>query len=240
MSLKLRTKILLIVIFLLTASYLCRIFDVSRILSFLLPTKEEVTVVRYFPFSTADSLKEWEEKVLNKRVKYRIESSGSESYVHAISNSSCSAMYYKIKLDVRMQPILSWKWRINGFPNKKFPDNLLDREEDDFAARVYVIFPALFFSNSKVLEYIWAKDLKTEAISSSPYSDNIKLIVAESGLNEENKWVLEERDIYEDYLLAFNAKPRSNISAIAFMCDSDSTKSSAEAFFDEIKIFYRK
>ena len=230
------TKILLILaVFLTAALYLNRIFGIREIISFLLRRKE-IAVVKYFPFSAPDSLEEWGSKVLHKKVTYKIESSGNESYVHAISHGSCSAMYYKVKLDVHRHPVLSWKWRVSKFPDKKFPDDLLSKEEDDFAARVYVIFPALFFSNSKVLEYIWAKDLKVGTVSSSPYSDNIKLIVAESGLKEENGWVFEERDIYEDYLLAFNTRPRSKIGNIAFMCDSDSTGSSAEAYFDEIRI----
>lgn len=239
MTPRLRIKILLIfAIFLLATLCLSRIFDVSKIISFLFPKK--ITIVKSFSFSTEDSLKEWDEKILNKKVSYRIESSGNESYVRAISNGSCSALYHKIKLDIHRRPMLSWKWRINNFPDKKSPDDLLNEEEDDFAARVYVIFPALFFSNSKVLEYIWAKDLEVGTISSSPYSDNIKLIVVESGLSEENQWVTEERDIYEDYILAFNSKPRLKIGAIAFMCDSDNTGSSAGAYFDEIKIFYKE
>jgi len=130
---------------------------------------------------------------------------------------------------------------INSFPSKNSPDNLLNKKEDDFAARMYVIFPALFFSNSKVLEYIWAEDIEIGTVVSSPYSDNIKLIVVERGLmNENDGWITEERDIYKDYVWAFDSKPRLKMGAIAFMCDSDSTKSNAEAFFDEIKIFYKK
>lgn len=241
MSFRSRVKIFLIVIiFLATILCLSKIFDISKIISFFLPKEEELIIVKHFSFSTEDSLREWEEKVFDKRVGYKIESKESESYIHAYSSRSCSALYHKIKLDVLERPFLSWKWCIGSFPDKRFPDNLLSMEEDDYAARIYVIFPAMFFSNSKVLEYVWAKDLKVGTISLSPYSDNIKVIVIESGLDERNKWVTEVRDIYNDYILAFNTKPQYKIGAIAFMCDSDNTKSSAEAFFDDIKIFYKK
>jgi hypothetical protein len=240
MGLRLRPKFLLICIILLAAALgITGTFVLSKLLSLFRAEKEEITIVRHFSFSTNDSLKEWDEKVLNKKVSYEIESSGNESYIHAVSNSTCSALYHKIKLDAGKRPILTWKWRISNFPNKESPDNLLNKEEDDFAARMYVIFPALFFSNSKVLEYIWANNLEVGTISSSPYSKNIKLIVVESGANK-GDWVFEERDLYEDYILAFNAKPKANIGAIAFMCDSDSTESNAEAFFDEIKIIHKK
>jgi len=241
MPLKLRTKIsLVLTIFLVTLLCLYKLFNFFRIISFPLPKKEGFTLIKYFPFSTKDSLKEWDEKVFNKRVDYRIETKDNESFVHATSNHSCSALYHKIKLDVNRQLTLSWKWCVNSFPNKRFPDNLLCKEEDDYTARVYVIFPALFFSNSKVLEYIWAKDLKVGTVSSSPYSDNIKIIVAESGIKKENDWATEERNIYDDYMLAFNIPPKFKIGAIAFMCDSDSTQSNTDAYFDEIKIFYKR
>lgn len=241
MSVGWRVKISFVLVILLsTAIFFDKLFDFSKIICFFRPKKEDVVIVKYFPFSDRDSLREWEEKVLNKKVDYKIESEDSESYVRALSNRSCSAKYYKVKLDVNECLFLSWKWRISKFPDKQSPDNLLDKEEDDFAARVYVIFPALFFSNSKVLEYIWTKDLKVGTISSSPYSDNIKLIVVESGINTKGDWVREERNIFKDFILAFNTTPKSRIGSIAFMCDSDSTKSKAEAYFDEIKIFYRK
>lgn len=238
---KSRVKTLLIsAIFLVTLLCLCKIFNISKIISPFLPKKKESVIIKYFPFSTEDSLKEWEEKVFNKKVDYRIEIKDNKFYVHATSNRSCSALYHKVKLDVNRQLMLSWKWCIDGFPTKRSPDNLLRKEEDDYAARVYVIFPALFFLNSKVLEYIWAKDLKVGTIASSPYSDNIKIIVAESGVKEGNEWVIEERNIYDDYKLAFNTPPKFKIGAIAFMCDSDSTRSSADACFGEIKIFIKK
>ncbi|MBL7070705.1 MAG: DUF3047 domain-containing protein [Candidatus Omnitrophica bacterium] len=211
-------------------------FDLA---SHIFPEKK-VDVIKYFPFSSDDSLKEWDKKILHKRVDYSIETKDDESYVRAMSRRSCSALYHKMNLDVKGRPFISWKWRVGDFPDKRLPEDLLNQEEDDFAARVYVIFPAIFFSNTKVLEYVWARDLEAGEISSSPYSDNIKLMVVESGPSAEDKWVTEERNIYVDYLLAFKSKPKAKIGAIAFMCDSDSTGSSAEAFFDDIKVFYKE
>ena len=73
----------------------------------------------------------------------------------------------------------------------------------------------------------------------SPYSRNLQLIVAECGKGERNEWVSEYRDIYEDYVMAFGEEPKLNIGAIAFMTDADSTGSTAESFYDEIKIGYQ-
>ena len=234
----LRIKILVVMAVLLTAVFCAdRIFDFYGVVMSLFPGKEAAVTVKSFSFSQSDSLEEWNEKILNGHTSYTIEDKDGESYVHALSNNACSAMYYQVKLDVNRHPFLSWKWRVVVFPDKPCPDNLCSKAEDDYAARMYVIFPAIFFANSKALEYVWANGSAPGTIVSSPYSANIKVIVVESG--EKGEWASEERDIYKDYVEAFGAKPTLKIGAISFMCDSDSTKSRAETLFADINIFYK-
>jgi len=198
-----------------------------------------IEVIKYFPFSKENSLKEWREKIFKGRVEYSIKRADHESFVLATSRGTASALFYKITLDVNKRPVISWKWNAKKFPAKDGVESLKNARQDDFSARVYVIFPAFFFTNSRAIEYIWAEKIKVGTVSPSPYSRNLQLIVVESGAGKE-EWVTEERDIYEDYIEAFGDKPRYNVGAIAFMTDADSTKSMAEAFYDEIKIGYKK
>ena len=44
--------------------------------------------------------------------------------------------------------------------------------------------------------------------------------------------------IYDDYIKLFGEKPKLNIGAIAFMTDADSTKTTANAVYDEITLSY--
>ena len=119
-------------------------------------------------------------------------------------------------------------------------ESLETQDEDDFAARVYVIFPALFFTNSKVLEYVWANELPVGMIGTSPYSKNIKIIVARSGPGNEKQWMPEDRDIIADYIKAFGHAPEYNIGAVAFMTNAEHTGTSADAMYDDIKLGYKK
>ena len=200
----------------------------------------KVDVIKHFSFSDGAALREWKIKPFKGRVNYEIISDGSESYVTAASEGTASALFYKIKLDMGKRPILSWKWRVKKFPDKKGSEDLKSAGKDDFGARLYVIFPAMFFTRTRAIEYIWTEKAKEGTISPSPYSRNLQLVVVESGKKEGAGWVYEERDIYDDYLEAFGEPPRYNIGAIAFMTDADSTKSSAEALYDDIKIGYYK
>ncbi len=197
-------------------------------------------VVKHFAFSTEGSLKEWKEKIFKGHVKYSIKKADHESFVLATSKGTASALYYKIRLDMKKGPVISWKWNAQMFPAKDSVESLKDAKTDDFAARVYVIFPALFFTNSRALEYIWTEKIKEGTIAPSPYSKNLQLIVAESGKKENPEWIYEERDIYSDYVKAFGEEPKYDIGSIAFMTDADSTRSMAETFYDEIKIGYKK
>src|SRR3989338_10976705 len=120
--------------------------------------KYKLLLIKWFPFSEENSLKEWEEKIFKGKVVYKVEKERVVSYVRATSSQAASALYYKIKMDARRKhPVVSWKWNVQKFPTKKLPESLGTKDEDDFAARVYVIFPAIFFTNSKVLEYVWAE-----------------------------------------------------------------------------------
>lgn len=112
-------------------------------------------------------------------------------------------------------------------------------EKDDYAARVYVIFPSWIFSNTKCIEYIWSQNLPVGEIITSPYFANIKLIVVESGKKNNEEWAYEERNIYDDYKRAFGRNP-SGVGAIALMTDTDNTLSTAEALYADIKVGYKK
>ena len=198
-------------------------------------------IVKDFPFSEENALKEWEEKIFKGKVVYRVEKGQTLSYVRATSDKTASALYYKLKLDAKKKsPVISWKWNVDKFPEKKVKESLETKNEDDFAARVYVIFPAAFFTNSKVLEYIWSETLPEGTIGTSPYSKNIKLIVARSGPNLDKKWFREDRDIAADYMKAFGTKPEYNIGAVAFMTNTEHTGTSADAMYDEINLGYKE
>jgi hypothetical protein len=64
----------------------------------------------------------------------------------------------------------------------------------------------------------------------------VKLIVLRSGYGDGDGWISETRNVYEDYIMAFGKKPTRSAGAIALMCDSDSTKTLAESYFDSIEI----
>lgn len=199
--------------------------------------------LKWFPFNREDALKEWKEKVFRGRVFYEVSPGAPQGYLFAKSDKASSGLFYKISFSPRKYPYISWSWKIGRFPSKAQSASVSKKswiERDDYAARVYVIFPAFIFTNTKCIEYIWSEDLPKGAVLTSPFYRNIKLLVLESGSEKLGEWVLEERNIMDDYRLAFGNYPQASVGAIALMTDADNTQSASEGYYAGIKVGYRQ
>ncbi|UCD55511.1 MAG: DUF3047 domain-containing protein [Candidatus Omnitrophota bacterium] len=204
------------------------------LLFFCIAAYSGVVCLKKFTFDDIKGLDKWKKMILSGEVKYSLIRHGKEGYVKALSEKSCSSLYYRIGFKLKDYSILKWKWKILQFPD--ISKARTEKERDDYAARVYVIFPFLTFSSSKFIEYIWAEDLPVGTIIDSPFGSNIKMIVVRKEMTPEGEWATETRNVYEDYIKVFGEKPRRNVGAIAIMCDADGTKTSAESLFDNIII----
>lgn len=190
--------------------------------------------LKEFTFNETDALAKWGKMVLDGQVEYKLLKAGDNGFVQALSEKAASALYYRVGYDVEDYPVLSWKWRVLKFPDTSAAKT--DKERDDYAARVYVIFPFLNFSTSKFIEYVWSENEPVGTVITSPSGDNVKMIVARSGRNESGEWASETRNVYEDYLKVFGEKPGLKAGAVAIMCDADSSNTTAESVFDDIAI----
>lgn len=192
-------------------------------------------------FNEYDSLKKWEEKIFKRKVLYSVIKDRSEGYLNAYSYQAASGLVYWIKFNPKDEPMVGWKWKVVKFPDKEGGVQVQSPwiEKDDFAARFYIIFPSFPFLSFKCLEYVWDDSLPKDTVLTNPKFKNLKIIVAESGVDNLGKWVDVERNIHEDFKKNFGSQP-PNAGAIAIMTDSENTLSTAEAQYDQIRIGYEK
>lgn len=188
------------------------------------------TYLRQFSFDEDNALRSWRQRIVEGKVDYFLDREGDNGFIHAFSKESASALYYRIGFKLKEYPFLSWRWRVLKFPKKE------SLKEDDYAIRVYVIFLGLSFSSSRFIEYIWAEHLPQGTIQQSPSAKNIMQIVVRSGKPISDEWFEEERNVAEDYRKVFKTKHYRTASAIAILCNSNLTKSEAEALVDHIII----
>jgi len=190
-----------------------------------------------FGFSPPSGLKDWQEKNLARaNTRYLLSEDGGKLCVEASGESSASALLYRRRMTDLEDPYVSWEWKAVKFPSRASPEdeNLCEKANFDFAAQLYVIFHARFFMDTRAIQYVWTESLPAGTVSRSPYTKNVMIMVLESGASGE--WKSEKRDIRKDYKELFGEELDADIEGIAFMTDSDSTRSSSAAYYANIEI----
>ena len=195
-------------------------------------------IIARYSFENQASLKQWEEKIFKGSTQYQVLSESGDHFLKFKSNDACSGLYVRVDTPETANLYLSWRWRALVFPKKKTPEKLSNKNEDDFAARVYIIFLGANFFKSDVIEYIWDEKAPVGSAVSSPYSDRIKLYVLRSGPTPEaaGGWFTEERNVAEDYEKIYGKPPQKPVGAIAIMSDSDNTGTNSEADFADVTL----
>jgi hypothetical protein len=129
-------------------------------------------------------------------------------------------------------PILTWRWKIEKVISK---GDARRKEGDDYAARIYVVFPSKLFWRTKAVNYIWANRLPIGEVVKNRYTSNDIMIAVESGNSNAGKWIEERRNVLEDFRRCFGYDP-PNVGAIAIMTDTDNTGEEVTAWYGIIRI----
>lgn len=172
----------------------------------------------------------WSDKGFKGRTVYELVNDEGRTVIKAHSVRSASGLIKKIKLDTKEYPILRWSWKIEHTLKR---EDVTRKNGDDFAARVYVVFPGFFFWQTKAINYVWSDKMAKDSWARNPYTSNAIIIAVESGDSKVGKWVNEERNVYEDFLRVFGKGP-PKLGAIAIMTDTDDTMDEATAYYGDI------
>lgn len=181
---------------------------------------------------SAASLDGWESKSFKGETRYGFAIDGGRRVLQAESKGSASGYYHKLNVDPREYPLLRWSWKI---AQTVAGENARSKGGDDFAARVYVVFPSFLFWQSRSLVYVWSGSLKKGEVVTSPYSDRVMIVAVESGNGLAGSWVREERNYAADYRRFFGEAP-GKLGAVAVMTDTDNTGSEARAWYGDITL----
>jgi len=83
------------------------------------------------------------------------------------------------------------------------------------------------------LRYVWTNGaVPAGAVIDNPYlPGTVRSIVVKSGTERIGTWVIERRNMVDDYVRAFGSQPANGIHAIALFTDNDQTKEPVEAYY---------
>ena len=182
-------------------------------------------------FST-EGLAGWEARKFKGATEYSLVRDSGRTVVKAVSKGTASGLFKKVKLDPKNFRYLRWSWKIAGAVKN---GDETTKAGDDYAARVYVVFPGRFFWQTKAINYIWANRLARGEAIPNAFTSHTMMLAVESGPERTGQWITEERDILADYRRLFGGEPRG-IGAIAIMTDTDNTGSEATAWYGDITL----
>ncbi|MBI5523269.1 MAG: DUF3047 domain-containing protein [Desulfarculus sp.] len=185
-------------------------------------------------FSASD-LAGWEEKVFKGHTRYELVQAQGRVVLRAEAQASASALIRTLRLDLRRYPRLRWSWKIEGILPQ---GDERGKAGDDYAARVYVVFPSALFWRVRAINYIWANRLPQGQHLPNAFSANAVMLAVRSGPEQAGQWLSEERDVLEDYRRLFGGEP-PEMGAVAVMTDADNTGGRAVAYYGDISLAAR-
>jgi len=163
---------------------------------------------------------------------YSVKREENNQFLHADARAASIQVAYEKNWLLKEFPILRWKWRA-----RIFPEGTDERKKsgNDNVAGVYVVLGG--WPIPRALKYIWSDTLTPEFSFNSPHSTRTKILVQRSGRSPLNEWMVEERNVFEDYQKLFgDSDPNPAARGIALLTDSDNTGTRAMGDYDNICI----
>jgi hypothetical protein len=171
--------------------------------------------------------------------------------LRARASRSASGLRQALDVDPQMRPRISWEWRvvqlIDGADNA-------DRHAEDSPVRLMLFFDGdhaelplrerAMFDLARIasgrsppyatLKYIWENRQPEDTILPSPFTGQVRMIVAGSGKRRLGGWKRFERDYVADYRRAFGKSP-GRLIGVGILTDTDNTGETVEAYCGDIR-----
>ena len=174
----------------------------------------------------------WKQVKFGSLTDYRIVTENSNACLKASANMTASALATKAGIQPARQTTIRWRWKIDSCPTNGSEDKLATF---DHTARVFVAFDT-FIGPPRTINYVWANRAKTNSTFDHPSSSRSKFIVLESGNEKTGRWLVEQRDLKKDWQTLFKSDSVPKIVGLGVFTDSDGTRASVTAWYDDIVV----
>jgi hypothetical protein len=187
----------------------------------------------------------------NTPTRYRLVQTGDATALEADAEEGGSGLYRKIRIDLKLHPILEWRWKVPP-PDDSAPGLDVasrasplvrlslafhgDPAKLDFEDRTKLRLAKVLTVNGlpyASLLYVWMYNVPAETVVHSPHTDRVRMVVVESGAQRIGEWVSIRRNVLEDYRRAFGEEP-SDVLAVGLMTDPGDDGSPRRSFYGDI------
>jgi len=193
-----------------------------------------------------------------QRTEFALVSDAGRTVLRARAHASTAGLLRRLTIDPNALSLLEWDWKVMNLLARS---DLTTRAGDDFPARLYVTFDVpleqfnpvqrIFLALARsiwgeslplaALCYVWDRQAPTGTMVPNPYTERVRMVVAESGPARLGRWQHMQRNLVDDYRRAFAAddaalaaQPVPLVNSIVLSSDTDDTGEDAEAFFGDV------
>ena len=177
---------------------------------------------------------EWQHLQFRGATEYRLSIEDAQLAVCAIGHESASGLIRRVEFDHSRCGVMEWAWRIDTL---QADADIREKEREDVAASLFLLFgdPGFIVDPDPVptLRYVWTNEwVPVETVVANPYlPETVRNIVVESGPSKVGQWVIERRNVREDFEKAFGYQPQEAVQAFALFTDNDQTKQTVRACY---------
>ena len=204
------------------------LFILSSLLSFSYAEK-----VKVFEFTNSEleNLKVRKVRGAKNKTEYSVGKNENGSFLKAIANNSASGLGKEMKIDLNKTPFLNITWKVEK--DIKGIDET-SKKGHDYAARVFVVKKtgATPLSN-KAMNYVFSSNEEVNTSHPSPYTKKSIDYVLATTKDNFNEWVTVKANVKEHFK-KFHKLDLDEINGLAIMADTDNSKLSSIAYFQNI------
>jgi len=147
------------------------------------------------------------------------------------SQDEHSSIAKEVRVDLRATPILEWSWKAVKLPEG---GDIRKKETSDLTGHVLVAWPRMpALLRTRLIGYVWDATAPAGAMERSRKTSLVTFFILRSGPGEIGRWMVERRNVREDYVRAFGEEPPSP-GVVAISIDTNDTHSTAEAVIGRI------
>ena len=202
----------------------------SLILAVNTLSADEVTV---FDFTETELTELQVRKVrgADNKTVYSIGTNENGNYLKSVANNAASGLGKEIKIDLNKTPFINITWKIEK-DLSGIKENT--KKGHDFAARVFVIKKtgATPLSN-RAINYVFSSNNEIGLSWPSPYTKKSIDNVLASTKDSLNEWITVKANVKEDFK-RFHDLDVNELDGLAIMSDTDNSKMSSIAYFQNI------
>ena len=175
----------------------------------------------------------WQDKDKDEDKLIEVQLEEGNKFINLIGQGH-SVIFGKVfKWNLSTFPYISWRWRIHAVPeggDERF------NETNDSAAAVYIVYSKNLVGIPIVVKYVWSTTLPQGAATRRKGIGRPWSVVARSGQQGMGIWHTEVFNAAAAYRATFGKNPPKNAMGLAILTDANSTKSYAEADYDDFKL----